>query len=186
MKKVEINISNRSIYTLVAILMVVALGAGIYAYGTSNPSKIGHTATEIDGLNDLIDSRIAASSSSGDSCPEGYFDWVFPADYNNSNTTVYGCLKEGISGTFSTAGYYKGDCKMSFKEENGKLMAWMRTNPGLSGGANCDWREFDVNGLTCANVYGTTCVAHYRPDGIYLASISTNGIDILYSAESSF
>ncbi len=44
----KFNISNRLAYTLIIVLSIVLLGIGVYAYGTNNPSVMGHTAGELD------------------------------------------------------------------------------------------------------------------------------------------
>jgi hypothetical protein len=48
-KKREVfkNISNKLAYTLIAICVIILLGIGVYAYGTSNPANFGHTTGEI-------------------------------------------------------------------------------------------------------------------------------------------
>ena len=47
---VTINISNRGIYTFVAVIVVALLAVGVYAYGTSAPSTFGHSADELEGV----------------------------------------------------------------------------------------------------------------------------------------
>ena len=43
------KISNRLNYTILGVVLVIALGAFVYAYGTNNPSNFGHTGGEISG-----------------------------------------------------------------------------------------------------------------------------------------
>ena len=47
---VTIKISNRAIYTLIAILLVLGMGAGVYAYNSAygDPSVMGHSSDEIE------------------------------------------------------------------------------------------------------------------------------------------
>jgi hypothetical protein len=50
MKKKEwlkIHLSNRLSYTLIFIGILIAVGVGVYAYGTSNPSAFGHSYNEL-------------------------------------------------------------------------------------------------------------------------------------------
>ncbi len=44
---INIHFSNRWLYTFIAILIIAAIGVGIYAYGTSNPSVFGHSSGEL-------------------------------------------------------------------------------------------------------------------------------------------
>ena len=49
MKKrgLNIHLSNRLSYTLIAIFILIAVGIGVYAYGTANPSVFGHSYNEL-------------------------------------------------------------------------------------------------------------------------------------------
>jgi len=45
---IRIHLTNRWLYTLIAIGILAVIGITVYAYGTSNPSVFGHSAGEID------------------------------------------------------------------------------------------------------------------------------------------
>ncbi len=47
MVKVEINLTNKWLYSLIVVGIVFVLGIGVYAYGGSNPAVHGHNAGEI-------------------------------------------------------------------------------------------------------------------------------------------
>ncbi len=49
MVKFHINFTNRWLYTLITIIVVLALGVGVYAYGTNDPLTFGHSAGEVEG-----------------------------------------------------------------------------------------------------------------------------------------
>ncbi|MBR9702337.1 hypothetical protein GOV13_05450 [Candidatus Pacearchaeota archaeon] len=49
MRKINIQISNRALYTLMAMMFIVLVGIGVVAYGTSDPVVFGHSAGEIEG-----------------------------------------------------------------------------------------------------------------------------------------
>ena len=49
---IQINISNRGIYTFLLIISLIILATGVYAYGTSTPSNFGHDTGEIFGPTD--------------------------------------------------------------------------------------------------------------------------------------
>jgi len=44
---IKINLSNKLFYSLIAVFAVLILGIGVYAYGTSNPSVMGHSMNEV-------------------------------------------------------------------------------------------------------------------------------------------
>ncbi|MCL5018261.1 MAG: hypothetical protein M1416_00630 [Candidatus Pacearchaeota archaeon] len=46
-KFIQINISNRFIYTFIVLGIFAIIGVGVYAYGTSSPSNFGHSAGEM-------------------------------------------------------------------------------------------------------------------------------------------
>jgi len=45
--KFEINMTNKWLYSLIVVGVLLALGVGVWAYRTSNPSVMGHTSSEI-------------------------------------------------------------------------------------------------------------------------------------------
>jgi hypothetical protein len=86
---INISISNRVVYSIIAFALVIVTLGIVFAYGTNNPSKFGHTASEIDGLSastssssgGIGDVKIVCGSDEGDSmndrhktelCPDGY------------------------------------------------------------------------------------------------------------------
>ena len=51
MRQINIQLSNRAIYTLAAMMVVVLVGAGfliVNAYGGSSPAVVGHSVLEMD------------------------------------------------------------------------------------------------------------------------------------------
>jgi hypothetical protein len=44
----SINVSKRLLYTLIAIGILAIVGVGVYAFGGSQPSNVGHSAGELD------------------------------------------------------------------------------------------------------------------------------------------
>lgn len=74
---IQINISNRAVYTFLLIIGLILLGTGVYAYGTSNPSQIGHSIGEIFGPTscDTIDTDVNGLMSCGsDAVNDGVYD----------------------------------------------------------------------------------------------------------------
>ena len=46
-KELVIKIDHRLLYTFIVLGILVIIGMGVYAYGTSNPSSFGHSLDEI-------------------------------------------------------------------------------------------------------------------------------------------
>jgi hypothetical protein len=45
---IKINFSNKFVYTFILLGILILIGAGVYAYGTSTPSTFGHSIGELD------------------------------------------------------------------------------------------------------------------------------------------
>ena len=56
----RMKLSNRLSYTILGVVIMILLGVGVYAYGTSDPSTFGHDAGELEGV----------CKSDGVGCPE--------------------------------------------------------------------------------------------------------------------
>ena len=77
--KVQINFSNRWLYTFIAIGILVVIGAGVYAW--ANPiTGVGHSLDEI-GLPDCVDGQILQMSGE---------DWVCENDEVGPSVPVGG------------------------------------------------------------------------------------------------
>ena len=46
-KKIEVNISNKFLYSAIALFAILVFGIGVYAYGGNSPSVVGHTMSEL-------------------------------------------------------------------------------------------------------------------------------------------
>jgi hypothetical protein len=70
----EIKISNKIAYALTAVILLIAIGTTVIAYGGNNPERVGHTWNEIEGIVgegnlSLINCHdIAINSSTEDTC----------------------------------------------------------------------------------------------------------------------
>ena len=76
---VTINISNRGVYTLIAILILITVGGIVFAYttdGSGIPNIMGHSADEIQGGTGEIEQTVIelnpASNEAIVSCEEGW------------------------------------------------------------------------------------------------------------------
>ncbi len=45
--KLQINFTNRWLYTFIAVFLLAAVGVGVYAYGTNAPTTFGHSIGEL-------------------------------------------------------------------------------------------------------------------------------------------
>ena len=90
MRQINLQLSNRAIYTLVAMMLVVLVGAGILvvnAYGGSSPSVVGHSAGELEGVCKSDGSGCPGFIPSGSvmafdlaSCPSGWTEYTTARD----------------------------------------------------------------------------------------------------------
>jgi len=119
MKKVIINLSNRTFYTLISIGVLVLLGVGVYAFGTNDPSVFGHSIGEIDwnsgvisnlAINTITLSGQAISSwseiSGGGGCYTSY-----KSDCSGDDCCITGFTNEGSVGDWGHciyANYWPG------------------------------------------------------------------------------
>ena len=113
--KIEINISRRVLYTFLSVIILGLVAVGVYAYGTSSPSVVGHSIGEIDGLGDLAtknsvnwsevtnkpaESVVVVNSNMGEDIYQAWNTdggaWVSHAPHadscNGDNTNAYTCL----------------------------------------------------------------------------------------------
>ena len=98
---IHISLSNRWLYTLIAIGLIAVFGVIVYAYGTSNPSTFGHSIGELAPPSECTSGQVLVwNQTSGWTCTD------FPAggDYC-SDGTCEGNLD--VSGTLTTGGYVK-------------------------------------------------------------------------------
>jgi len=54
---IQINLTNRAIYTLIAFTIFILAGVVVFSFGTSNPSTFGHSAKELD-LSSGVDGNV--------------------------------------------------------------------------------------------------------------------------------
>ena len=105
---IQINISNRAVYTLIALALLLVIGGVVYAYttdGSGSPSVMGHSADEIEGMFTYVGVCQATPGTTckcnnGEkimvvftTCPAGYC-----AGWNQNKTTVYGQASSGCAG----------------------------------------------------------------------------------------
>jgi hypothetical protein len=50
--ELKINLSNKVVYSLIVIGILVIIGVGVWAYGTSEPSNFGHSLGELETCDD--------------------------------------------------------------------------------------------------------------------------------------
>ncbi len=95
MERERVILSNRTIYTLIAFGIIILFGIGVYAYGGTQPSVVGHSVGEIEEADPTVTASvkdgIAWSEISG--IPRGFADGV-------DNGTIVSNLTVG-----STQGY---------------------------------------------------------------------------------
>lgn len=88
--KIQINISNKAVYTILSVVIILLLGISVYAYGTAEPEKFGHTLGEIEGIPICKDEQIIKWEGS---------EWVCKEDNGitqETDPTIPSELEDGI------------------------------------------------------------------------------------------
>ena len=47
-EKIAIQLSRKALYSIITFLLIIIIGMGVFAFGTSSPSTFGHSAGELD------------------------------------------------------------------------------------------------------------------------------------------
>ncbi len=85
MRGINVSFSNRALYTLIAAAVIIIVGIGVYAYGTSNPAVFGHSADEIEEIDptvpDSVKDGVDWSEITG--IPAGFADGIDDAGGDN-------------------------------------------------------------------------------------------------------
>ena len=76
-KGITINLSNKVFYTLIALIFLIVAGGIVFAYNSNpaDPAVFGHSAEEIEGLEDVggdLEQQIVCSDNKTVSCPMGW------------------------------------------------------------------------------------------------------------------
>jgi len=67
-RKIQINFTNRWLYTFIAIGILAAVGIGVYAYGTSNPPVFGHSMGELAAPSGCVSNQVLQWSGTSWTC----------------------------------------------------------------------------------------------------------------------
>lgn len=70
------RLSNRAVFTILGVLVLILGSLSVYAYGTSNPSSFGHSVGELDGLGSLATKNSVDWNSEISNIPSGFADGV--------------------------------------------------------------------------------------------------------------
>ena len=71
--KIQINFSNKLVYFILTLIIILGLGIGVYAFGTSNPSVFGHSAGEVQVNVGGVSKGLQSAIDSGDIGNKRYF-----------------------------------------------------------------------------------------------------------------
>lgn len=127
----QINLSDRTSYTLIALVSIILLGVGIYAVAP-NP---GHTASQID-WSELIPQIKTSSLCLGSNCRT---EWS-----NGSCPSGYSFIIEGDQAI----------CTRTDWEVSCTCWEYYGQDLSYGGGVTCNAKR-DANGLIWVKVYGT-------------------------------
>jgi hypothetical protein len=150
--KININLSNRWLYTLILIGILVAVGVGIYA-ATYSPSGAGHPYTEIStcGANQVLQmsSDGTAWTCSSNVVTKAYADANYKDPPGQWNCTLRSTAGSGVQYTYCVGSekVITGGCKAT-----GSHGEYLTSYP-LSNGWGCWCSDSALCGTVTANAY---------------------------------
>ena len=149
---IQINFNNRAVYTFVAFIVLSIIGIGVFAFGTSTPSTLGHSAGELD----------LRGGVNGDA--------VFNGDVRITGLVSCDTIDTDISGNLV--------CGTDQSSDNDWVISGTDMYSGVSGkvgiGNPNPTQKLDVNG----NVVGNNIRGKICPSGQFVKGFDING-DIL-------
>lgn len=171
--KINLKISNRLLYSIITLILIVGIGVGVYAYGTSNPAIFGHSAGELTGVC-KTDGTGCPTLSANDpriqsSMKDMYVDSNKKLCYQNGTTTI----PAGGCGT-QTASCTKTEVISS--PENGVCSQSLSVQNGVCSQDVCPYYT-SCNGNTLSGCSGGTSV--YYNDGTRYSCTPGNPTDTL-------
>lgn len=130
----KIYLTNRWLYTLIALLIITIISIGIYAFGGDNPSYVGHSAGELEEADPLFSASSVADGVNWNEISD------IPADFADGTDDVLSkgnrvyivqnthCANTGALTISSTCRTTK-TCEGSF----GRIEFWQCEQSGLFG-----------------------------------------------------
>ena len=164
-RKIQVSISNKSFYSLAVFGVLILLGIGVYAYGSSNPAIHGHSINELtppagcaggqvlgwSGANWQCVDMESGGVTIDTSCPEGYEPFT--------NQISESCI---LKDDWSESGSMSGDKYSATAEtrmHNGKRQVRI-TGCSYYGSCTTDWSDDITSCKTYIHdVYQYGCMA---------------------------
>jgi len=156
-KRIQINMSDKLFYALVVVGVMCLLGVGVYAYGSFDPTVMGHSVGELGNVatQEYVDIRVAGLQEQIDDISGAVSDLVNGLHSSAYCTTLGGeVVVDGvdsfcrIDGTDMGGGYYNTACPEGWFE----FKDWSTTtqNPicTCSTGGHA-WADIDNDGESC-------------------------------------
>jgi uncharacterized protein (UPF0333 family) len=166
--KLQINISNKAIYSMLILVIIIVLGIGVYAFGTKNPSVFGHSSGEVQvnvegsakSLQDAIDSGdfgtettgtlISITAGTGLSGGTIITSGTISADFNTVQRKVAGSCSIG-----SAIRVINSDGSVSCQAIPPSAICTYNGRTYSSGAicrtGTCPTGTFQINGLSCSS-----------------------------------
>lgn len=165
-KKIQINMSNKLFYILIVVGVMSLLGVGVYAFGTSSPSVMGHSGMEIEGVcltngtnceltREYVDSLVTYNACSwydGKVCPVENGSSLLLAGY--SSTQVKCCGRSAVTCEVYDWVTYNTHCSASCAGQECGYAYGVWTYDMRRGLADCEIEYQTVSGTGCSTVCG--------------------------------
>ncbi|OGI11994.1 hypothetical protein A3K64_00060 [Candidatus Micrarchaeota archaeon RBG_16_36_9] len=142
--KLQINFTNRWLYTFITVFLLAAVSVGVYAYGTNSPTTFGHSAGELAPPTGCASGQFmqwdgsafvcAVPSTLLTDCPSGYTAQI-TYDYLTLSEDIYG------------GQIYLADCDSS------------KCDKAPADSCNENW----ISPYTCSPSESKTCIDSYIP-----------------------
>jgi hypothetical protein len=169
MRQIIFKFSNRAWYTFITIGILLLIGVGVYAYGGTQPSVVGHTFGEIQPPTGCTSNQVLQWSGSAWRCATLSGGGGITTE---TDPTVLASVKDGVSWdevTNKPAGLTI-PCNW-----NGEVTIATQTVWGSSCGVNCCGGGYTCTSSGCQQQ--STVYTKANCDGTKIISITQNTVD---------
>jgi len=151
-KKIQINISNKSFYTFVVAIVLIALGVVVYAQSLPNP---GHTAAQIQPPSGCLAGEVLSWTGTAWDC----INVTTPTVDEEVPKTFVGATSQGYTGS-GVGGYAGGDDKCEAEFGAGARMTvaadFVNGLPNVAGRYNTFVNDYHTSTETTNECQGWT------------------------------